>query len=126
MPVKYCAQTDCHGKTEYTVKVPKFCVECGVSFTAAFVTASKPHPIATRVPRATEPIEYEGDDDDANLRDVQSHARQLAASISARDFGLTLVKTDATPVTLGGILKDPDKYEVGTRSVSPTPPVQSD
>lgn len=130
--VRYCAS--CSGKTEYTVKIPKCCSECGASFVSAFASTytlvvSAPKPVAARVikPPAflSGPDEDEDEDgEDIRLHRVERYAHQVAASISASDFGLTLVKTEAKQITLGGLLKDPEQYEVGirTQSAPPTEP----
>lgn len=143
MNVKYCAS--CGGKTEYVAKVPRFCGACGMSYASAFLAvppvqsspsapvAPRSVPVATRalpsdafVPRtnltrrATQAVNDQDDvsGDETQLEDVKAEARQIAAAVSPADFGLNLISFGADNVTLGGILQNPERHQVGARTAA--------
>lgn len=130
MPAKYCSISSCGAKTEYAIKVPRFCSSCGVEFTKAFsstpttppasnspVTVAKTQPVVAkrvvnRRPQAEEQ-ESEAGSDYYDPQEVQERARELAASISANDF---IIKNEETKVTLGSLFNNPDAHNVGQRT----------
>lgn len=124
MPIKYCSK--CAGKTEYTAKIPKFCASCGVDFSKAFmpseVTIAAPisEPIVNKQVIKVRPkiqkanAEIEEGSDSYDLNDVQAMAYELMASISASDF--VIQKGGDAKVTLGSLMNNPEKFQVGQRT----------
>ena len=73
--VKYCSESGCGGKTEYTVTPPKFCSKCGEPFDKAFkkkVEASKTAPVVTQViiQKNVAPVEEEVNLPQPSINDV--------------------------------------------------------
>lgn len=142
MPAKYCSLSSCGGKTTYEIKAPLFCSHCGAEYAKAFAAAPT-QPIETQpvrqAARPAPPISSrnvanyrrpaplrgvparEGDDQDDEpydpyaVRAARERGREIGASISAADFGLT-VRAVSDVVTLGALFEDPSRHMIGQRT----------
>lgn len=145
MPAKYCPRPSCSAKTEYTIKPPLYCSACGQEYAKAFavvaapqstetqplrqaVRAAPPQPVMSsrnvalyRKPAALRGVpQTEGQSDDiVTSRDValaREEGREIAASMSAADFGIVIRADQGQPLTLGALFKNPDQYQIGQRT----------
>jgi len=134
MPIKYCPSAGCGARFESSYEQPaKFCPKCGKSLSATFIpiptsTVAPEHSVATPVipgrsqrvfrdargndishlyqrAEVPQPQRRQGDDEYVDLDEKYALAQELAASISATDFGFSIAE-DAKDksVKLGSIL----------------------
>lgn len=134
MPTKYCSAAGCGARFESSYEQPaKFCPKCGKSLSATFTpvptsTVAPEHSVATPVipgrsqrvfrdargkdishlyqrAEASQPQRRQGDDDYVDVDEKYALAQELAASISAEDFGFSIAE-DAKDksIKLGSIL----------------------
>lgn len=132
MPIKYCSK--CASKTEYTAKIPKFCANCGIDFSKAFMPSevtigtSVPESITNKqvikarpkIQRANiEGVEVE-ESDSFDRSNVDYMANELVASLSGSDFFSAKAKEKS--ITLGDLFKNPEKFDVGQRTAETSQP----
>ena len=119
MASKYCF---CGAKTEFVSKQPLYCSNCGQPFAKAFgaalsssVTHSVPIVSKTRTIPHSRPMNDNEESDNYDQDEVQELANQIAASISAEDFGIVVSVPQPRGYKMSDVLDPKKQLDIGHR-----------